>query len=150
MHDFQSRRENGYQWAMVAMFQNFMHLICRDSQPSDAQASQMQPAEIGDLASWMARYCEKNWTVQKMCQACGKSRPTLFREFKKFYGITPVQYLTNQRIRKACALLKESNMPMEAVAAACGFASGTYFSTIFRKNIKSTPLQYRKKGQKSR
>lgn len=148
MHDYQSRRENGYQWAMVSMFQSFMHLICNSFQQTvnDGKTT-IQPTEIGDLATWLARHCGKNWTVQKMCQACGKSRPTLFREFKKFYGMAPMQFLTNQRMRKACALLKESNMTIEAIATACGFESGTYFSTIFRKNLHTTPLRYRKEVQ---
>ena len=145
MHDVQSRRENGYRWAMVSIFQAFMHTVCQAFQLSEDE--KIQPTAIGELALGMARHCEKNWTVQKMCQLCRTSRPTLFREFKKFYGITPMQFLTNQRMRKACALLKESDLPIEAVATACGFESGTYFSTIFKKNLNTTPLRYRKEAK---
>ena len=146
MHDYQSRHDNGYQWAMVANFQAFMQLICQSFQQSADNDNQIQSTEISILATHMARYCEENMTIKRMCQICRKSRPVLFREFKKFYGTTPMQFLTNQRIRKACALLRDSNMPMEAVATACGFASSTYFSTIFKKNQRMTPLQYRKKA----
>ncbi|MBE6366295.1 MAG: helix-turn-helix domain-containing protein [Lentisphaerae bacterium] len=148
MHDFQSRRENGYQWAMVSLFQAFMLLICQGDRQVSEQ-NQIQPTEIGELVGWLTKHCEKDWTVQRMCQASRKSRPTLFREFKKFYGVSPMQFLTNQRMRKACALLTESAMSMEAIATACGFESGTYFSTIFKKNMNITPLRYRKNAQNS-
>ena len=146
MHDLQSRRENGYQWAMVSLFQAFMLLICQGDGES-ADNNKIQPTAIGELVGWMTKHCEKDWSVKKMCQACRISRPTLFREFKKFYGVAPVQFLTNQRLRKACALLKESDMSMESIATACGFESGTYFSTIFKKNMNITPLKYRKNAQ---
>ncbi|MBE6403347.1 MAG: helix-turn-helix domain-containing protein [Lentisphaerae bacterium] len=148
MHDFQSRKENGYQWAMVSAFQAFMLLICQAAEQSVSN-NKIQPSTIGELAGWITRHCEKNWTVQKMCQACGKSRPTLFREFKNFYGVAPIQFLNNHRIHKACALLKESDMPIEAIATACGFESGSYFSSIFKKNLNITPLRYRKEAQKT-
>ena len=148
MHDFQSRKENGYQWAMVSAFQAFMLLICQAAEQSVSN-NKIQPSTIGELAGWITRHCEKNWTVQNMCQACGKSRPTLFREFKNFYGVAPIQFLNNHRIHKACALLKESDMPIEAIATACGFESGSYFSSIFKKNLNITPLRYRKEAQKT-
>lgn len=148
MHDYQSRKEIGYQWAMVSLFQSFLFLICKSfSQLTDDD--RIQPSEIGELVGWITKHCEKDWSVEKMCKACRKSRPTLFREFKKFYGIAPLQFLTNQRMHKACALLKESNMSMEEISNACGFESSTYFSTIFKKNMKTTPLNYRKNAKKN-
>jgi AraC-like DNA-binding protein len=131
----------------VSLFQSFLFLICKSfSQLTDDD--RIQPSELGELVGWITKHCEKDWSVEKMCKACRKSRPTLFREFKKFYGIAPLQFLTNQRMHKACALLKESNMSMEEISNACGFESSTYFSTIFKKNMKTTPLNYRKNAKK--
>ena len=44
----------------------------------------------------------------------------------------------------AAALLRESDMNLEAIATACGFANGSYFSTVFKNSFRITPLKYRR------
>ena len=146
MYDLQTRREEGYQLAMVAAFTKFLQLICRAGESPDCKekSPNSQPHAVGELAMNMARYCQDEWPVERMCKASRMSRPVLFREFKKYYNTTPVKFLNNQRLRKAAALLRESDMNLEAIATACGFANGSYFSTVFKGSFKITPLKYRR------
>lgn len=146
MYDLQTRRKEGYQLAMVAAFNSFLQLICRAGEDlvRSEKSSNSQPHTVGELAMAMARYCQDAWPVEKMCKVSRMSRPVLFREFKKYYNTTPVKFLNDQRLRKAAALLRESDMNLEAIATACGFANGSYFSTVFKNSFKITPLKYRR------
>ena len=145
MYALQTSHEDGYQMAMVSAFTEFLQVICRAGETASGNPaiSHSQPHSIAEMAMAMARHCQNDWTVEKMCKTCGMSRPTLFREFKKYYNTSPVQFLTSQRLHKACALLRESDMNLESVATACGFANGSYFATVFKKNFGFSPLQYR-------
>ena len=146
MHALQTSHAEGYQMAMFSAFSEFLQIICRAGEHTAGTPAishtQTQRAVVG-LAMEMARHCQNSWTVEKMCKSSNMSRPTLFRNFKKYYNTTPVKFLTCQRLRKACALLRESDMNLEAVATACGFANGSYFATVFKDNFKVSPLKYR-------
>lgn len=67
----------------------------------------------------------------------------LLRLFKKYYGQTPKQYLTERRIEKAKELLKKGM----SVTDACfnvGFESPCSFSTLFKSRTGQTPADYKK------
>ena len=60
------------------------------------------------------------------------------RLFKKTYGKTPHQYLTNVRIGKAKQLLRTTMLASE-VCYAVGFDSITSFTSLFKKITGQTP-----------
>lgn len=63
--------------------------------------------------------------------------------FKKETGVTFLQYLTNIRLQKACELMSaDSGLSLEAVSAACGYHSASYFHKIFRAKFGVSPRQW--------
>jgi AraC-like DNA-binding protein len=70
--------------------------------------------------------------------------PTRFHAvFKQAVGVAPKVYLRNQRLRRACELLVQSDLPVYAVADQCGFESSFYFCRVFRSYIGQTPMHFR-------
>ena len=70
------------------------------------------------------------------------------RLFKKSTGITPYQYIIQQRIEKAKQLLKNnSELPIADIALECGFSHQSHLNTFFRQSTKMTPNSYRKQYQ---
>jgi AraC family transcriptional regulator len=63
--------------------------------------------------------------------------------FRQSMGLTPHQYLLQQRIARAKHLLADSRRSFSEIAAACGFLDGSQFSTVFRKYTGGTPTEYR-------
>ena len=67
----------------------------------------------------------------------------LLRIFKKYYGITPNQYLIDKRIEKS----KEQLAKGISVTETCfnvGFESLSSFSALFKTKTGKSPSQYRK------
>lgn len=71
------------------------------------------------------------------------------RLFRSLYGITPHQYLTAVRIKKAKHLL-QNNTNITTVCMAVGFESVTSFTGLFKKITGTTPAAYQRKKQFSR
>lgn len=69
----------------------------------------------------------------------------LLRLFKKYYGQTPKQYLTEKRIEKAKELLTKG-MTVTKVCFDVGFESPCSFSTLFKTRTGRTPAEYKKKA----
>ena len=63
------------------------------------------------------------------------------RQFKKFYGKTPHQYLIVVRIEKAMELLR-TDIPVSEVCYAVGFESLGSFSGLFKRIVGLTPSAY--------
>ena len=76
--------------------------------------------------------------------------PDYFRRcFKEETGKTPLEHLTDLRIRQAkTLLLQDTFVSVETVAYNCGFTDNLYFSTCFKKHAGISPMQYRKKNYK--
>lgn len=63
--------------------------------------------------------------------------------FKKYTGVSPLQYLTELRVAQACKLLAMDKTVTE-VALLTGFNSPTTFGVHFKALVKMTPLEYKK------
>ena len=88
-------------------------------------------------------------TVQQVAEAAFISERECFRVFRDCLQTTPVEYLMNYRIRKACIMLEEGCETVTAIGQACGLGSSSYFGRIFRETMGMTPVEYRKQWRDS-
>jgi AraC family transcriptional regulator len=65
--------------------------------------------------------------------------------FKQSLGISPYQYLLQQRIERAKQLLKQTNQSIMDIAFRCGFNSHSHLSKQFRQLTGVAPKVYREK-----
>lgn len=72
----------------------------------------------------------------------------LVHAFKNYKGVSPINYLIEKRIQEAKQLLETTNYSIAKIAQHVGFSSQSYFSQIFRKETKLTPVQYKKQHDK--
>ena len=73
------------------------------------------------------------------------SKYHLLRLFKRYYGQTPQQYLSQKRIEKAKEHLREG-MSVTEVCFAVGFKSLGSFSSLFKRKTGSSPVEYQKRA----
>ena len=71
------------------------------------------------------------------------SKYHLVRVFKKYYGITPRQYLINKRIEQAKKILK-TGKSVSDTCYAVGFESIHSFSNLFKAKTGISPSIYRR------
>ena len=67
----------------------------------------------------------------------------LLRLFKRYYGLTPRQYLIDKRIEKSKENLK-NGMSVTEACFAVGFESLGSFSTLFKSKTGKSPREFRK------
>jgi AraC family transcriptional regulator len=65
------------------------------------------------------------------------------RLFKRSLGLSPYQYLLQQRVERAKTLLQHTDKPIVVIALECGFNSHSHFGRKFRQLTGITPKSYR-------
>ena len=94
------------------------------------------------------RYIENNYAhrvnIQVIADYLNIERTYLYRLFKDITGSSPQEYLLDFRIRRACSLLKETELPVSDISRSVGYDDALYFSRLFRQKKGRTPTQYRK------
>ncbi|KRE96679.1 AraC family transcriptional regulator [Paenibacillus sp. Soil766] len=64
--------------------------------------------------------------------------------FKKNLGKTFSEYVTDLRMKKACELLKHTELSIDEIAAKVGYMDYYYFNKVFKKQSGITPTKFRK------
>lgn len=82
--------------------------------------------------------------LQDITAAAGCSGSQLSSIFKKITGYSPVNYLNQLKIQKACQLFYGTNGLVKEVAAQLGFDDPYYFSRLFTQLMGTSPKEYRK------
>lgn len=85
----------------------------------------------------------------ELARKYGMSQRTLFRHWSNHFGQSPAQFVQKLKVTEAAKLLRETSMPIAAVAASINLGDASYFTKIFRKHFNMTPGEYRKE-QKTR
>ncbi|BBI31541.1 hypothetical protein KCTCHS21_09400 [Cohnella abietis] len=82
--------------------------------------------------------------LEDLANQVSVSKYHLARLFHQHTGTTVVQYLTKIRVKKAVALLLESNYTIEKIAELVGYNNGKYFTKIFKELVGLSPGRYKK------
>ncbi|MEK5038082.1 AraC family transcriptional regulator [Sporosarcina sp. FSL K6-3457] len=82
-------------------------------------------------------------TLDDIVQASGLSKYHFTRLFHEKIQLTPIQYLTNSRIKRSIELLKDNELTIEDIALRVGFSNGNYFTKVFRSYLGVPPGKYR-------
>lgn len=101
------------------------------------------------MMAYIQTYYPEPITVETLAKAALVSKRVCYRIFKETLHMSPVEYMTDFRMDKACRQLTETNDPITKIAYDCGLGSSSYFGKCFRQHIGCTPAQYRRKWHES-
>ena len=81
-------------------------------------------------------------SVSEIAEQLGISSNYLSKLFKEETGTGFAVYLTDYRIERSIALMKEHTLPLSQIAERCGFRQYTYFTNVFKKKTGKSPRAY--------
>ncbi|WJH29058.1 AraC family transcriptional regulator [Paenibacillus sp. CC-CFT742] len=100
------------------------------------------------LAERTAAYLQANYrekvTNEAIASALHFHPNYIVRCMKSRYGCTPSDYLQQFRLERAKRLLVTTDWSIDRVAEEVGFRYSPYFSSCFKQEFGSSPLQFRK------
>lgn len=98
-----------------------------------------------DLAiEYIKCYYHNHISVSDVAAYLGISREYLCNLFKKQFGISPVRFIRDYRLKSAAVLLTTTNYSIANIAEQIGYNDYNYFSNQFTKLYGISPNRYRK------
>ena len=102
------------------------------------------PEAIQKVIVYMENHYTEDISLDKMAELTSTSKYHLSKEFKRYTGFSPHDYLIRMRIDQAKLLLKTTDMPTNKIAHSVGIHDINNFNYLFKKKVGKTAIQYRK------
>ncbi|MGW3958382.1 helix-turn-helix domain-containing protein [Amycolatopsis sp. NPDC005003] len=99
---------------------------------------------LAGLLPWITARLDRPLTVEDLARQANMSSRHLGRHFRSATGTTPLQWLLNQRIRRAQELLENTDASVDAVAEAVGMGTATTLRRHFNRTVGVPPDTYRR------
>jgi YesN/AraC family two-component response regulator len=83
-----------------------------------------------------------DFDIDSFCKTIGVSSSQLYRKIKNITGLSPNEFIRTYRLKKAAALILETNLNVSEIAYRVGFNDALYFSKCFKKQFGISPSNY--------
>jgi transcriptional regulator GlxA family with amidase domain len=107
------------------------------SRPGDANP-------IAEALDWAVEQLGERLGVDDLARAAHMSRRSFIRAFRAVTGTTPATWLRTRRLDEVRRLLEITELPIEQIAAKCGFTSPVTMRQNFKSAYATTPSEYRR------
>jgi len=98
---------------------------------------------VESAMSFIWNWSHRHITVAEIADTLGVHRRTLENYFRKVRGTTASAEIQQCRIERACRLLVNTQMPIKRIATAAGFSNAEHLSKAFRRQLGTSPSEYR-------
>lgn len=89
-----------------------------------------------------AHLSEADFSVDQLCDLLGVGRTTTFNRIKELFGMTPNEYIREERLQTAAKMLLEGDKNIAEISLCVGFSDPSYFNRRFKARFGVAPSKY--------
>jgi AraC family transcriptional activator of mar-sox-rob regulon len=134
------RGGGGVDWAAVGLLVS-LHL---ERAGSVAVAPRPEDARMRAVADWLDAHLDAPLSLDDLATRFGLSRSLLTRAFRRFTGLSLVEYRNRRRLERAALMLAEAEMSVTAIGFAVGFGNASHFHHQFKTLFGVAPAAFRR------
>jgi AraC-like DNA-binding protein len=102
------------------------------------------PEQVRRAIRFLDAHYDSHITIDEVAEAACVSPAWLSASFKRFTGLSIMEYARLRRTQKACELLSGTDAPLKEIADKLSFPDLPTFAKLFRKVVGTSPGAYRK------
>jgi AraC family transcriptional regulator len=135
------RRDDGVSsLAVEGLALELMAELVREASPP---AEYHPPRWLEDARYALQRRFTEPVTLVDIAAACDVHPTHLARLFRRHYRCSVGEYVRECRVRFACTLVAQAEIPLAEIARSAGFADQSHFSRVFKRHYGISPARYR-------
>jgi AraC family transcriptional regulator len=108
------------------------------------KANGLPQSQLERVIDYMKANLAQDLSILDLASLTSMSESHFSRAFKQSVGVSPYQYLMQQRVERAKQLLEKRSIAISTIALDCGFANQTHLTKVFRQMTGMTPKAYQK------
>lgn len=128
----------------VQILRRHAHVLFREPEGTEGLTFRQERT----VRDYVEAHLGENVSLDDLAAAVALSRFHFARMFRQSVGTSPHEFVLEQRLARARAMLSRTNAPLPDVAASCGFADQSHMNRVFRKRVGQTPGQFRASGDR--
>jgi transcriptional regulator GlxA family with amidase domain len=102
------------------------------------------------LPAWVVEHLRDDLSVESLARRVAMSPRNFARVFTRTTGTTPARFVARARVEEARRALEDTGLPVDTVAARCGFGSAEQMRRTFRRHLRVVPREYRRRFETDR
>ena len=99
--------------------------------------------QLRKVEDYIAEHLADEISVERLAELVELSPSHFAHVFKETAGMTPLQFVTRQRITRAQQLIRETSRSLIDVGLEVGYSSPSHFAQVFRRVVGVTPTEFR-------
>jgi transcriptional regulator GlxA family with amidase domain len=104
---------------------------------------------LAAVVAWTVAHLDRELTINDLSRRAFMAPRTFARRFRATMGVTPLQWLLQQRVALAQRLLETTDLPVELVAQQAGFGSTPSLRQHFGRIVGTSPQAYRQRFRRA-
>ncbi len=134
----------GYQQRCSGLIIQILGIIVSIQRNQDAGANRIEKV-VQKACLIIRENIDKNISIEDIARDLNVSYSLFRTAFKKYTGLSPIQYHLSLRIQHAVYLLNNTDLSIKEISFNLGFCSIFYFSKVFKEKTKQNPSGFRQK-----
>ena len=134
----------GYEMMLKALLLCSIALLLpyRQTENIRPQLEDEHTAKLKLVLEYIGEHYSEELTIPQLSRLCFFSEYHFMRFFKKYIGVSCLEYIKNLRLEKAASRLAQGGQSVLDVSMSCGFSNLSYFYREFKKKYGMTPKQF--------
>lgn len=112
--------------------------------PARAAGGSPEGGTTQPARTWALSHLDRPISIGELAERAVMSRRTFARRFRSETGVTPAQWLLEQRLRAAQSLLETTGRSVDQIALETGFGNAAALRAHFGRRLRTTPTAYRR------
>ena len=133
-----SQKGTGFKYKCAGLLYGFLSNVLISHQ------AEKRPDLLDPSVSYIKSNYHQKIYISDLAKMSNVSESYYRRSFKKEYGLTPVDFINEYRVKRAKEKIFSGYYTMAQVAEICGFSDQKYFNRIFKKITGLSPLAYKR------
>lgn len=141
-----NKKEDFFEIKIKSELFNLFHILFKHFLIPETHETNMKDnttRNIKTILDYISEHYMNPITIDELADSVNLSKHYFMRFFKKYMGMTCIEYFNDYRLNIATNLLLTTSMQITEVARKIGITNLSYFNRIFRKKYNMTPKEYR-------
>jgi AraC family transcriptional regulator len=114
-----------------------------------AMKGSLSPSQLRKTLDAIDHWLQTGIRIKALADQLGMGTHQFTRLFRQSMGCSPYRFVIQRRIERGRALLEKSSLPLVEIALELGFVSQSHFTSVFHREVRTTPQSYRSFFRKS-